>query len=313
VHVWSAHTLMKQAGLPCSVLNIQPRAPASDAYITISGAFGLFRELFRHVYDDWSLSVHTNGHNLKSWLITLVCGVASQFGPGATLTLHSGMVPDYLREGIAWRRLLARLAGVMYDRIVCVNQEIADTLASIGIPRNQLEIKPAFLPVPPTEATIPEDVERWIDRHPQLLSVTLSFRPEYGFELLIEAVSRMRDRYPQLGCLVMGTGQQRAEAEVLVREHGLGDSVFLAGNLDHDVCLAAISRSTVFVRPTFRDGDSISVREAMSLGIPVVASNTGTRPEGTLLFEAGDLNGLISQTERALSLSESVAEELINV
>src|SRR5262249_44065532 len=106
----------------------------------------------------------------------------------------------------------------------------------------------------------------------------------------------------ELGCFVMGSGEDRAAAEELVRNRRLDENVFLAGDLDHQLCLTAISYSTAFVRPTLRDGDSISVREAMSLGVPVVASNVGTRPDGTLLFPAGNLDGLIDQVERALSI-----------
>ena len=165
-----------------------------------------------------------------------------------------------------------------------------------------MEIKPAFVPVPRVECEVPDQLDRWIKRHPMFLSVTLSFRPEYGFELLMNAMSRLNRKHPQLGCLVIGTGEDRTQAEELIRKRGLGDRVFLAGDVDHQLCLTAISYSTVFVRPTFRDGDSISVREAMSMGVPVVASNVGTRPEGALLFEAGDLEALIGQVERALSI-----------
>src|SRR6185503_16149730 len=178
------------------------KAPASDAYIRISGATDLLKELFRHVYSDWTLSVHTNGHNVKSWLTSLVCGFTAQFGPGGTLTLHSGMLPDYLRGGPEWRRTLARFTCVMYDRIICVNDEIADELASLGIPARQLEIKPAFLPVPPAQVSIPERIQSWMRRRSPVISATLFFRPEYGFELLMEAVSVLRQRHPGLGCLV---------------------------------------------------------------------------------------------------------------
>ena len=288
-------------GLQCRVLNIQPRAPSSSSYIKVSGGFDLVKELVRHVLDDWTLSVHTNGHNPKSWFIALLGGMAAQFGPGGSLTLHSGMAPEYLRGANAWSRTAVRLACLMYDRVICVNEEIAETLAWLGISRRQLEIKPAFVPVPRVECAVPEQLVRWMRRYPMFLSVTLSFRPEYGFDLLMDAVSRLNRKYPELGCLVIGSGEDRSAAEELIRKCRLGGSVFLAGDLDHQLCLTAISRSTAFVRPTFRDGDSISVREAMSLGVPVVASNVGTRPEGTLLFEVGDLEALISQIERALS------------
>ena len=194
--------------------------------------------------------------------------------------------------------MAARLACVMYDRVVCVNEEIGDAVAWLGIPRQQLEIKPAFMPVSKVDSAIPEQIDRWMKRHPVFLSVTLSFRPEYGFGLLIDAMSRLNKRYPELGCLVMGSGEDRTAAEELIRVRRLGETVFLAGDLDHQLCLTAMSRSTAFVRPTFRDGDSISVREAMSMGVPVVASNVGTRPEGSLLFEAGNVEALIGQVEK---------------
>jgi glycosyltransferase involved in cell wall biosynthesis len=54
-----------------------------------------------------------------------------------------------------------------------------------------------------------------------------------------------------------------------------------------------MSRSSVFVRPTFRDGDSISVREALALGLHVVASDVGVRPSGTIVFAAGNVDELV--------------------
>src|SRR5205823_13397268 len=108
VHVWSAHALMKRAGQQSSVLNIDPRAPASEAYIRVPGAFGLLRELVRHARNNWTFSVHTNGHNRKSWMIAAACGLAAQLGPGASLTLHSGLAPEYMRHGPAWKQRFVR-------------------------------------------------------------------------------------------------------------------------------------------------------------------------------------------------------------
>jgi glycosyltransferase involved in cell wall biosynthesis len=290
-------------GLQCTVLNIQPRAPSSSAYVKVSGRFDLMKKLARHVLDDWTLSVHINGHNPKSWSVAVLCGVAAHFGCGGTLTVHSGMAPEYLRGATAWRRTAARLACVMYSRVVCVNEEIADSIAQLGIQRDVLDIKPAYEPVQRIECVVPEHLNRWMSGHPVFLSVTLSFRPEYGFELLMDAVSRLKRKHPGLGCLVMGTGEDRFAAQELIHKNRLDETVFLAGDLDHQLCLTAISRSAAFVRPTFRDGDSISVREAIALGVPVVASNVGTRPAGTLLFEAGNIEGLVRQVEAVLAPS----------
>ncbi len=292
---------MKRAGQQSNVLNIDPRAPESDNYIKVSGAAGLVRQLVRHVWNDWLLHVHTNGHNPKSWTIALLCGIAAQFGPGATLTLHSGIAPAYIQSCPQWMRRIIRFACVLYEQVICVNDEIQEAVAGLGIDKAQVRIVPAFLPVEAPEIVVPREVENWLRQHSPLLTSTMFFRPEYGFELLVQAVAQLREHYADIGCLVMGTGEGRDQAAHLVEQYELRDAMFLAGDLDHELCLALMARSAVFVRPTFRDGDSISVREAVALGVPVVASKVGTRPGGVRLFEPGDVSGLVAQLKILLA------------
>jgi glycosyltransferase involved in cell wall biosynthesis len=77
--------------------------------------------------------------------------------------------------------------------------------------------------------------------------------------------------------------------------------VWLLGDRRHDECLMVMARSRAFVRPTRADGDSISVREALALQVPTVASDAAPRPEGTHLFAAGDVDDLVRAVEDALS------------
>jgi glycosyltransferase involved in cell wall biosynthesis len=139
-------------------------------------------------------------------------------------------------------------------------------------------------------------------QHKPLLSTVLFFRPEYGFDLLVAGLARLKRLHPSVGCLVMGTGEQRAEAGKRVRESGLEESVLLLGDVNHDACLALISACDLFLRPTLEDGDSISVREALSLGVPVVASRVGTRPPGAILFQAGDVEDMLAKVELAFTV-----------
>jgi len=294
---------MKQAGQQSNVLNIDPRAPESNEYIKISSALSLAREIVRHVWNDWVLHVHTNGHNAKSWIIALGCGLAAQFGSGATLTLHSGMVPSYIGSARPWMRRFVSFTCVLYRQVVCVSDDIASTVAGLGVAKEMIQITPAYLPIGKPDAVVPAEIEDWIQRHSPVVSSAMFFRPEYGFESLVEAIARLRRRYPRIGCVVMGC-QDHGEAAALIASQELEDGMLLAGDLDHDLCLAVMARSAVFVRPTFRDGDSISVREAVTLGVPVVASNVGTRPEGVFLFEAGDVSGLVAEIQRALTESD---------
>jgi glycosyltransferase involved in cell wall biosynthesis len=56
----------------------------------------------------------------------------------------------------------------------------------------------------------------------------------------------------------------------------------------------------VFVRPTYFDGDASSVREALALGVRVVASDTDFRPDGVRRFPCGDADALAAAMEAAL-------------
>jgi glycosyltransferase involved in cell wall biosynthesis len=300
---------MKRMGQQSSVLNVDPKAPAADAYIKISGGADLLVQLLRHVWNDWALHVHTNGHNPKSWFIGLACGLAGQLGPGATLTLHSGLAPAYLRRSAGWKREIARFACVLYDRVTCVNTEIADAVAELGVEANKVQITPAFLPIEAPDVSLPEGIESWLQQRSPVISATMFFRPEYGFEVLLSGLSRLKERFPQIGCFVMGSGAEQGNAEALVEKSGLKGCIFLGGDLDHELCLALMARSSMFVRPTFQDGDSISVREALALGVPVVASNVGTRPEGVTLFTAGDVEGLVNAVIRVMTSNAAAGRD----
>jgi glycosyltransferase involved in cell wall biosynthesis len=183
----------------------------------------------------------------------------------------------------------------MYSQVVCVNAEIGRALSMLGIPQRVLQISPAFLPFESPRVDVPGEIGQWMKQHSPVLSAAVFFRPEYGFDLLLDAMMELRKVYPNIGCVVMGDGEHRQNALASADHAGLGDAVLPTGDLDHEVCLAVMSNSDVFVRPTFMDGDSISVREALALGVAVVASDVGTRPEGTVLFEAGNKAELVEQ------------------
>jgi glycosyltransferase involved in cell wall biosynthesis len=170
---------------------------------------------------------------------------------------------------------------------VCVNEDLAASICNLGVPESRVVVLPAYLPASIDAVTIPEDLHHWLSLHQPLLSTALSFKPEYGFEVLVNALDRLAEVYPAMGCLVMGDGEGRMDAELLVQDRGLREKVKLVGDVEHETCVALMARSDVFVRPTFQDGDSISVREAGSAGVPVVASNVGRRPRGRLLFATG--------------------------
>ncbi|SRR6266404_4070150 len=297
VHVYELRKQLHMAGIYCQVVNVDPRALESAEYISIRGGFSLFATLTQHARRGWALHVHTNGHNLNSWLISLTAGLAGVLGPGNVLTLHSGLAPEYLTSGL-FARTLAKVACSFYKRIIAVSPEVGDALSGLGLGAERVQVVPAFLPA---QANTENGRLSDLQEGKPTLATTLFFRPEYGFELLVEAIDQLRPRYPEITCLVMGSGEERAlaQAQTLVTQRGLQRSIAFLGNVSHEDCLSVISQADVFVRPTLVDGDASSVREALALGTTVVASETGNRPPGVVLFRTGDANDLAEKIETA--------------
>ena len=62
-------------------------------------------------------------------------------------------------------------------------------------------------------------------------------------------------------------------------------SLLLLGNLTHDQFLTLMTRSFACIRTPGCDGVAASVLEALSLGVPVIASENGRRPEGVITYD----------------------------
>jgi glycogen(starch) synthase len=290
VHVSGLRRKLLAEGVECEVLDTSE----------IPSRFRFVRELAGYSSKGWTLHLHTNGHNRNSWLLALLCGIAGKAGGACVLTLHSGMMPGYLRTAPAWRRSMTGLVCHLYSRIICVGPELRDAAIAAGAPMERTEIAFASVALAHSDVAIDPQLLAWIERHSPVLSTTLFFRPEYGFELLLDGLAQLRRTYPAFGCLVMGSGEQSAQAAQQVREADLENNVLLLGDVDHDSCRALMSRSTVFLRATLEDGDSISVREALAMGVPVVASRVGSRPDGAMLFHPGDVQDMVSTIETAI-------------
>jgi glycosyltransferase involved in cell wall biosynthesis len=68
-----------------------------------------------------------------------------------------------------------------------------------------------------------------------------------------------------------------------------------------EVALRVVADSDLMLRTTLYDGDSISVREAIHFGVPVVATDRAPRPEGVRVVPAQDLARLCEAAEQCLS------------
>lgn len=113
----------------------------------------------------------------------------------------------------------------------------------------------------------------------QLLCVA-NVRPHKGQKVLIEALGRLQP-YPVRLMLVGVTKDEGYEHELRRLMAGLGllKRVWLAGPLKGENLARAYAGADVFVLPALYEPYGMVIQEAMSFGLPVVASDIGGIPE----------------------------------
>jgi glycosyltransferase involved in cell wall biosynthesis len=106
-----------------------------------------------------------------------------------------------------------------------------------------------------------------------------------GFDVLVEACSRLRDDGLDFTCRIVGEGPERPRLETLVRHHHLETVVALEGAMTADGIRAALEEASVFVLPNVIavDGDldsqPVVTKEAMAMEVPVVTTDEVGNPE----------------------------------
>jgi glycosyltransferase involved in cell wall biosynthesis len=239
--------------------------------------------------------VHTNGHNRGSWMLAALCA-AGHFGP-SLLTLHSGLAPDYIRAHARSCRFIAE----RYARIIAVNPEIAGALTEAGLPPARIIVAAAFTPASLSFRLSPPGLAQIRRAHSLLIASALAPGPEYGATTLLDAFRLVRAGRPDAGLVVYGPGTRAPALAAAARARGVDGAVYYLGELGREHALAVVAAADLFVRPTLADGDAISVREAIALGRPVVASAVGARPPEAALFPAGEAAACAEQIFQTLA------------
>jgi glycosyltransferase involved in cell wall biosynthesis len=102
-----------------------------------------------------------------------------------------------------------------------------------------------------------------------------------GLEVLCRAWERISRRFPE-GCLVIAgpnfEGTQEAVMQ-LVEDLGITRTVKFVGMLRGDMKWSALAAADAFVLPSYSEGFSVAMLEAMAMGLPVIVSRACCFPE----------------------------------
>ena len=293
------HRLLLQRGHSSRVINITRfRKPdEKNVYYPKTWAHLLIL-LLRLKYDIVHLHI---GGNVTGRLLalSLVCSMIPR--RKAVLTFHSGGYPESRQGKSASPRSLRGFIFRRFDRIIAVNPRIQEMFVRFGLhPERVRLIYPFAIADTVRERSLPENLSVFFEsHHPVLMTVGL-LESEYDLSRQIETLGFLRENHPGAGLVIVGSGSLEETLRSEISAKPYARHILLCGDTPHDDTLNAIRACTVFLRTTFYDGDSIAVREALHLGVPVIATDTGTRPPGVHLISSPAPSALVRMINEIL-------------
>jgi glycosyltransferase involved in cell wall biosynthesis len=109
-----------------------------------------------------------------------------------------------------------------------------------------------------------------------------TMEPRKNLEGLLNALILLsKNNKPNIPLVLAGpVGWKYTGIQTKIKEYqSLGGDIIQTGYLNNDELCLAYKKATVFVYPSFYEGFGFPVLEAMSLGTPVITSNTSSLPE----------------------------------
>jgi glycosyltransferase involved in cell wall biosynthesis len=218
-----------------------------------------------------------------------------------------------LQKSISTKNLFLKYMSIIAIRyatiVIGVNEEICKFVIELGAKRNNVYHIPGFIPPSGDNVSIKSNIKSFFNLRTPLLVTSGQLLPNakediYGIWSIIAGLEMLKKKYADIGLFIQIYEVKYKNHDLinlLVREierRKLNDSVFIY--TEQDELWPYIARADIYIRNTSTDGDANSIREAISLGTPVVASDCVVRPDPVITFRTGDKNSMLEKINYAI-------------
>jgi glycogen synthase len=150
---------------------------------------------------------------------------------------------------------------------------------------------------------------------PEIRPAPISFSPavllcfgrvvnEKGFDLAIEAAAIISKKFPAIKLIVAGDGPAKEDLIQLAKKLGVQENVDFLGWVNPDEIPSIINRASIVIVPSrWKEAFGLAALQAMQLGRPVIAANTGGLPE----IIDNNSNGILVEKENAEAIADAVS------
>lgn len=239
-----------------------------------------------------------HAHGLRAGLVAALATRTAARRRPLVVTTHNAVIARGLRGGAS--RLAERIVARSASVVLGASADLVARAAAAGAADARLGPVSAPQPAPPrrsamavrTELGLPEDA-------PIVLSVG-RLHPQKGYDVLVAAAARWRDRTPVPAVIIAGDGPSHQALAARISE-ARAPVTLLGHRGDVGDLLAAADLAVV---TSVWEARQLFAQEALRAGVPLVATRVGGIPDlvgdSALLVPAGDVDALDTAVRRLL-------------
>jgi glycosyltransferase involved in cell wall biosynthesis len=260
-----------------------------------------------------------HAHGLRAALDTGIAGLGAP--PVRIATIHNLLLPEI--GGLRARAFGATegLVSRLHQHVLAPSRDIAERLQRRAPNRSgRIEVLHLGVGAVGQPSRVAEEVRRELgfEAGQRMIATVARLAPQKALEVLLEALTHLRD---DVAAAVVGTGP--SHGELVRRAHELGVTRRVRWLGYRDDATEVVAAADVFVLTSVWEACSLAAQEAITLGVPVVATNVGGMPElvtdcvSGRLVSTGDSDGIaraiaevLGSPERARAYAEAASANL---
>ncbi len=238
-------------------------------------------------------------------------------------TIHNQwIIENYNKLNFITKILINKAFRDKNTHWICVNNNACNQIIKLGAKKEHVSVIPAYMPIKNSTAIesidlqIGKSIEKFKDNNKLIGVYGFCFCYDtnnvdiYGFNFSIDVFKKLIKTNPSTKLIILipdaTNDLQREFILSRIKNESLSSNVLTIFNNPVKNMKIFWEQLDIYFRPTSADGDSLAIREALSFGVSVVASNVCERPDFTKIFKYNDID------EAAHSLQEELNKKTKN-
>ena len=236
----------------------------------------------------------------QSHLFLTTCSAvksAKKYKIPAIVTVHGVLAQRSLPINIAQKTYLYTIGSWCLNnatKVICLTKRDAYEVMKYFRIQKRISVIPNGVDIDTFKPSSEEDVNLigWIGR----------FVPEKGLDYLLEAFRIVSKLEPDIRLVLIGDGPLRPRIVKLANKYGLNNKIIITCEIPHEKISDILSRVSLFILPSIKEGMPVTLLEIMASGKPVV----GSKISGIMDVINNGQNGLLVPSKNPQAIADAI-------